>query len=324
MTTEADNVRRGLAGTYEVWYLTWNDPKDGTGYWLRHVIEPSYAEVWFAAFPTSGRSPWGVHKRYAGAESHDAPFSVSIGDAVLRHDGATGSLRAGGHEVAWDLRWQPAPKSFKLLPNASYSLGIGETTVISPNPRVIAKGTLKVDGVACTVDGAVIGQTHVWGTKHSYSWTWARCGELDGCDGMLELFAGRLQRFGQLTPPLVLCHYVDGSTDLELNQLRHIAVNRAEWDIGKVRFVARGRRYKIEGEFTCAPDRMVNAPYLDPDGTRVFCANTEAGDAKISIFKRSALGWQETRHFDVKGKAHFEIGGRTKDPRVRNDHATIE
>ena len=40
---EADNVRRwddARTDAYEVWYLTWNHPATGQGYWLRFVTEP--------------------------------------------------------------------------------------------------------------------------------------------------------------------------------------------------------------------------------------------------------------------------------------------
>ncbi|HEY6038613.1 MAG TPA: hypothetical protein VIV58_30230, partial [Kofleriaceae bacterium] len=41
MTTEALNARRfrDQPGTYEVWYLTWNHPATGQGFWLRFVLE---------------------------------------------------------------------------------------------------------------------------------------------------------------------------------------------------------------------------------------------------------------------------------------------
>jgi hypothetical protein len=56
MMTEL-NTRRlaDQRGTYEVWYLTWNDPKTDCGFWLRYIIEspnegPTRGELWFARF----------------------------------------------------------------------------------------------------------------------------------------------------------------------------------------------------------------------------------------------------------------------------------
>ena len=31
-----DDSRRGI---YEVWYITWNDPKTDQGFWLRYINE---------------------------------------------------------------------------------------------------------------------------------------------------------------------------------------------------------------------------------------------------------------------------------------------
>ena len=55
MTDMNDRRFEGKVGTYEVWYLTWNDPKTDCGYWLRYVIESPnsgepYGEYWFARF----------------------------------------------------------------------------------------------------------------------------------------------------------------------------------------------------------------------------------------------------------------------------------
>lgn len=315
MTTTHDNLRRALPGTYEVWYATWNDPDTGDGFWLRYVIEPDYAEVWFARFCVRDAArTFGVHRRFPAAASHDAPFGVDIGGAHLAHDGARGALTAGGHELAWDLAWRPADAAMRLLPDLAYRLGIGETSVVSPNPCVAATGSVVIDGDRYELAGVPLGQTHVWGKKHAYDWTWARCVFAGG--ELLELLATRLHRRGVLLPPLVMARL----GDVELNQFRHVAVNRARWDIGRVSFVARSLRVKVEGELTCSPDAMVMAPYLDPDGTEVFCANTEIGDARLVVFRRGALGWRADRTLVSRGGAHFEIGRRTRDPRVTRVH----
>ncbi len=311
MTTIADNLRRAWPGCYEVWYLTWNDAATGDGFWLRYVIEPTYAELWFARY--CARDPqrsFGVHQRFADATSRDEPFEVAIGGARLGHDHTAGAI---GDRIAWDLRWHPAERAMRLLPDLSYRFGIGETTVVSPNPRVAMSGHVEVDGERYTFDGVALGQSHVWGRRHARNWTWGRCA-FD--DDLLEVFATRLYRRGILLPAIAMVRL----GDLALNQFRHVAVNRARWDVGKVAFTARSALVKLEGELTCTPEQMIDAPYLDPDGTEVFCANTEIGDASLIEHRRGGMGWREHRRLSVRGRAHFEVGGRDRDPRVTREH----
>jgi hypothetical protein len=140
-----------------------------------------------------------------------------------------------------------------------------------------------------------------------------------GDDDLLELLAVRLYRRGRMLPPLVMVQLGDRT----LNQFRHVAVNRARWDIGKVAFTAQSALVKLEGELTCTADQMINAPYQDPDGTPVFCANTEIGDAWVIEHRRGAFGWREHRRLSARGRAHFEVGGRERDPRVTRDHQLL-
>ncbi len=80
---------------------------------------------------------------------------------------------------------------------------------------------------------------------------------------------------------------------------------------------------KVELEMTCSPDDMVNAPYVDPDGTDLWCANTEIADARLVVYKRSGLRWREHRRLEARRRAHFEVGGRERDPSVTRPHATV-
>ena len=333
MTTEWANVRRLVDHQrgYEVWYLTWNDA-NGCGYWLRHVMEaPShesaYAELWFARFdPRDAARTFAFHRRFdaARASSRGEPFELAIGDAVLRHDGARGAVDGAGHRVRWDLRWQPAEHELRLLPELAYALHIGETTPITPNPRVLASGTLDIDGERVAIDHAPLGQTHLWGTKHAYSWAWAHCMDFDDAPGsLLELLGTRLHRRGRTLPPLVMVVLdLDGERH-RLNQFRHVAMNRGSWGGQRVAFRARSITMRVDGELTCTPERMIVAPYVDPDGTEVFCSNTEIGDARIEVSRRGALRWRHDRTLVARGRAHFEVGGRTRDVAVTREHVLV-
>lgn len=332
--SEQDNDRHWDAakkGVYEVWYVTWNHPGTDQGFWLRYITEaplegPSRGELWFARFdPTRPERTFGIHKRFEQVDAATSPFALAIGGAELGHDHAIGELVGGGHRIEWNLRWEPARDVLRQLPDVMYARGgLGETTVLSPNPRVPLSGTLTVDGDTLAFDRAVAGQTHLWGKKHAYSWVWGRCADFPGApDAVLELLGTRLERRGVVLPPLTLVSLeLDGERHY-LNQFRHVAANRAKWEPGRVAFTAWSPTVKIEGEMTAPSDAFVNAPYEDPDGTHVYCANTEIGDARLTVYKRKGLGWREYRRLEARHRAHFELGGRTRDPAVVRDHVLV-
>jgi hypothetical protein len=336
MSTEHHNIRHwdaGERGVYEVWYLTWNHPRTDQGFWLRYITEaplhgPPRAELWFARFdPKDPARTFGIHKQLpwdqlaSGAE----PFSLAIGKSRLGHDHAVGQLAGNGHEVSWDLRWQAAPGVLRQLPAVMYARGgLGETTVQSPNPRVAMSGTLVVDGEQLAFDRAIMGQTHLWGRKHAYSWTWGRCAEFAGApDALLEILGVRLQRRGTTLPPMFLVSLDLDGEHYRFNQFRHVVRNRGQWSGSRVTFTGWSPLVKIEGELVCEPDQMVVAPYLDPDGTEVFCSNTEIGDARVTVYRRSGLAWREYRVIEGKRRAHFELGGRVRDPAVSREHVLV-
>jgi hypothetical protein len=243
--------------------------------------------------------------------------------AALGHDHSVGQLAGDGHDVRWDLRWEPAARALRFYPDAMYRAEVS-ATALSPNPRVPLSGTLIVDGEALAFDRAIAGQSHVWGTKHAVSWVWGRCAELDGApDAVLELIGGRVARGGVTLPVMTgLTLELDGERH-RLNQLRHLPFNRATWRPGHVTFMARSLRVKVEGELTCSPDDMLNAPYVDPDGTELWCANTEIADARLVVYRRSGLRWREHRRLEARRRAHFECGGRSRDPSVIRPHVLV-
>jgi hypothetical protein len=332
--SEDDNHRHwadGESGTYEVWYLTWNHPATDQGFWLRYITEAPVSgeargELWFARFdPKRPDKTFAIHKHFAGVDASRAPFRVEIGGAQLGHDHAIGELSGDGHRIEWNLRWDPARDILRQLPDVMYARGgLGETTVQSPNPRVPVTGTLVVDGETLTFERAVLGQTHVWGKKHAFSWAWGRCADFPGApDAVLELIAVRLQRGGRTLPPMTLVALdLDGERH-HLNQFRHVTRNRATWQTGRVTFTAQSLRVKIEGELTAPNDAFVNAPYEDPDGTHLWCVNTEIGDARVVVYERKGLAWREVRRLEARHRAHFEIGSRERDAAVVREHVLV-
>jgi hypothetical protein len=56
----------------------------------------------------------------------------------------------------------------------------------------------------------------------------------------------------------------------------------------------------------------------------VFCANTEIGDAHVRVFRRAGLAWREQRVLVGTRRAHFELGGRVRDPAITREHVLVE
>ncbi len=342
---DQDNHRRWRAeqtGVYEVWYTTWNHPKTGQGFWLRFITEaprpgsggsPPYGEaprgeLWFARFdPTRPEKTFGIHKRFRQelVTSSDDPFSVMISGCHMGHDHSFGELSGDGHDVRWDLRWVPAERTLRPLPDLIYARGgLGDSVYCVPNPRVPLSGTLLIDGEELTFERAIAGQSHVWGKKHAYAWTWGHCGDFTGApDAVLEILGARLQRRGFLLPP-TMCVSLDLDGERHrLNGFRHQVMNRGSWGTGRATFSAWSPRVKIEGELTCSPDQMVNAPYIDPDGQELWCQNTMIGDARVTVWKRDGLAWREHRRLEATRRAHFEIGSRERDALVTRPHVLV-
>jgi len=335
--SEKENYRRwndATRGAHETWYITWNDPATNQGFWLRHLTKQppdgdhARGELWFARFdPQNPARTFGIHKHvpWSSVASGEKPFVLSVGGARLGHDHAVGQLSGDGHDIRWDLRWEPAADALRVYPDLMYMKeGIAPTTPMMPNWHVPLSGSLVIDGETIRLDRVPAGQTHLWGKRHGYEWTWAHCVDFLGApDASLEIIGGKIKRKNFTSPNLlVVALDVDGER-YRFNQVRHWVTNRVSWETSRVQFTARSATAKLVGELTCPPERMLNCPYVDPDGSNLWCRNTEIGDAKLTLYRRSGLGWREYRTLSSTGRAHFEIGGRTRDPAVTREHILV-
>jgi hypothetical protein len=340
MTPEEANRLRwsGGAGHYEVWYATLSDPPSQTGFWIRYTLEAPYpghgdpyAQLWFARFDAADPTgTFGINQKLPIRElkADHAPFRVRLGDAELRHDGMRGRIAGDGHTAEWDLRWTPSSRLHLHQPDLAYHGGWAPTNVLAPNLNVAARGEITVDGRRYELAGAPLGQTHVWGKKHAYSWAWAHCNAFAGDRGVtLEAFTARLRRGPFLSPKLTFLSLVLEGSDperVEFRDLHTLPLARSDYGTGRYQLRAVGPLYKIEAELSCRAEDMVQAEYVDPDGEPAFCHNTECADATVRLWKRTPLlGWRELRLLRADKTAHYEWGARAGDPLVKKRHVTV-
>ncbi|HEU5056890.1 MAG TPA: tocopherol cyclase family protein [Kofleriaceae bacterium] len=340
--SEPDNVRRWdghSPGHREVWYLTLNHRESATGAWIRYTLEvprerEARAELWFAWF--DARRPdrtFGIHRAFPISEmvAEADPFAVSIAGALLRHDRARGELQGSGHRAAWDLSWHPAPRTHRHLPSLLYrTLGgrraLLDSAVLSPNLDIAVRGWIEVDGRRVELDGEPGGQTHLWGRKHPHSWAWGHATAFEGHPGAaLESLSARIERGGRISPPVTVLSLYMGGEELHFNRLRTLARNRGRSGTGFYRFSGADATARVEGEFSCRPEDMLMAAYEDPDGAPLFCANTEIGDLRVTVFRRSRpFGrWREAAVLHAVRTAHFEVASRERDPAIGKLHTRL-
>jgi hypothetical protein len=326
-------------GHYEVWYATLSHRASDTGFWIRYTLEAPleghgepYAQLWFARF--DGAHPernFGINRKFSVGDllQEPAPFRVRIGDNEITDGGMKGHLAGDGHDAGWQLEWTPSPRVHHLLPSPVYKASFAETLVLSPNQNVAARGTITVDGERYVLDGDPLGQTHIWGKKHAYSWAWAHCNGFDGDRGAsLEALTVRLRRGPVVLPKLTLMSlYLEGSDipELQFRELWQIPLARSEYATGRYHLHAVNAETKVEAELTCRPEDMIMAEYVDPDGEPSYCHNTEHADATVRVWRRSPFvgRFREWRTLTARGAAHFEWAARAGDSLVRRRHVVI-
>ncbi len=338
MSNQADNLPRWVdhtPGRYEIWYLTFNDPTTGDGFWIRYTIQAPtvgggepYAQLWFARFAVDpARATFGINRRQQITTLALAtdPFSVRIGANQLGHDHARGALSGAGHDVEWDLRWAADQPTMYWLPRVAYRRGgFSDGAVLSPTPDLALDGTITVDGVRYALAGARGGQTHVWGTKHTPR-AWGHCSAFVDAPGVtLELLASQLAWRGRNLPWLTFATLRMPDDEVAFNRFdQALLAPRPELGTGRVRFTAVGFTAKLEGTFTCPVDRLVRAEYADPDGELAWCHNSCAADLTLTLSRRVRGRWKVDRDLMSRGRAHFEIAGREPDLAVTRLHTTI-
>jgi hypothetical protein len=326
-------------GHYEVWYCTLSHLASRTGFWIRYTLEAPteghgepYAQLWFARFDRDRpERTFGFNEKLSIGElmQEKAPFRVRIGASELTSASAKGHLAGEGHEASWDLRWTPAAEPHLHLPAALYKTSFADTLVLSPNLNVAARGTITVDGETYALDGDPLGQTHLWGKKHAYSWAWSHCNGFDDDRGAaLETLSVRLRRGPLVLPKLTLISLrLDGGDPAELHfrELWQLPLARSDYATGRYQLHAANAEWKVEAEYTCRPEDMIMAEYVDPDGDPAYCHNTEVADARVTVWRRSPFvgRFRQHRTLVARGTGHFEWAARAGDPTVRKRHVQI-
>jgi hypothetical protein len=309
----ADRVRdpEGAQGWYEVFYVT-VAVGGGRSVWLRWtLLRPCAGEatcaLWACAFDRE-RPRWFAARRSlpASAWSVRDAGGVRVGDAELNPSGCAGEVAdASGRPMRWELSWRPIAEPAAYFPAAVERAAGAATFPIAAVPLARATGWIEVDGERIAVDGAPAQQSHLFGGRHANRWGWVHAlGFEDDPDGFLTLIWARPQRAGGHIPAVsALLLRVDGTVH------RSTGMRAVRWsDLGGDGVLFRGRAgdARVAASVRAPVGMLTGVTYHDPDGSEVFCANTEVADLEATV----TVGDQR-RPVRCVTACGFERGSRT-------------
>ena len=325
--SEDDNLPALRGEGYEVWFLTFNDPAGGDGYWIRFTRSNSTAgistgEVWFARFGAADpASTFGIHRtfeRFDVAVAEEA-FAVSMGDSFIRSGKTRGRLEGGGHDVSWDLEFPTGDPTFLLLPAPFYRSGLALTRPYSPNVDTAVSGRLVADGESIEFTAASAQQGHLYGRRHAERWAWAHSAEFVHEDAVVHALTAQVRRGPFLTPFVTTVGVLWQGRWIKLWSFHR----KREFGLGTWKLDVGNRRYRVSGRVEAPARALIRARYEDPDGSPRFCHNTEIGSCRLALFERRAGGFEEVALLESQGMTHAEWAGRTPATFVEHEHLQV-
>jgi hypothetical protein len=330
----ASNALRwqGEPGHYEVYYLTATERETGLGIWIRYTMvapaersgEPPTCALWFSAMDPQAdlhstlarKATFAIDQMRASVE----PFELRIGDALLTDERMLGAF----DDVEWDLRWQPAERSYEHVHPALQRLGVAKTVLVLPHADVAIDGTVTIAGRRLELSGTRGAQAHLWGSKHAGAWVWAHCNDLHTVDGepvpdtFIDGVSVIVPRFGrELGPNTPIVGRLHDSDFISTSPTRVIA-NQSRFALTGWRFEAYDGPRKLVGEVDARRDQLVGVTYHDPDGELAYCYNSETSTMRLHVYERARQvgGWRLRETFVAHGRAHYEYGQRTPVPEI--------
>jgi hypothetical protein len=326
----ADNLCRwdqSRRGHFEVWFLTLNDLPTRRGFWFRYTLRSPLtgeqtASLWAAVFdPSSPHENFGITRQWplSQASFHNADgFEVRVADSVFTPAAATGRIDNCDHRIEWDLKFQPAEKTFNHLTPAMNFLMRPSALVCAPNLDVSFSGTVSVDGRDSLIERAPGCQSHIWGRKQVDEWVWAHCNAFDRRpETVFESLSARARVAGMRMPPLQSLYLRHHGEEFHFLRPRLRQKWRNQFGIAVWSFSAMNSRMLIEGTAQCRLRDMIQAEYQDPDGQPLYCLNSEVANLKIRLFRRAhGVHYRYVETLKTRSTAHLEHASRTKDPLV--------
>lgn len=301
-------------GHYESYFLRANFPARATSFWIRYTVfspkgrpQDAVGELWAVAADRKRGLNVGVKSETPIAQCRfdRQRLDVKIGDATLEGQRLQGSVRSGGHEIRWYLRFDGDQSPLLFLPEKLYeaSLPKAKSLVILPMARF--SGLVNVDGDWFEIADWPGSVNHNWGAKHTDRYAYGQvCGFDNAPDSFLEIATARVKVGPLWTPamtPIVLRHRGE---ELALNTLGQSFRAKAGYEYFRWRFASESDRVRIEGEISARREDFVGLRYYNPPGDVKTCLNSKLADCRLTIVDKKTGGREE---LVAEHRAAFEI-----------------
>lgn len=319
---------RRNANHYEVWFLTLNQRATRRGFWFRYCIEAPLdheprAALWAAAFDRANSAAnLGLKQEYAIEHlmvAGDEAFRLRLGDGEFTCSRARGHVEQAGRSIAWDLRYQPNPRTYHHVPPMLVNLMRPSSFVCSPNLDTRFTGTVTIDEREFVIEDEPGCQSHLWGRKHVDEWVWVHANAFEGHAGtVFEGLAARPRRAGKTLPPMQSLYLRHRGQEHRFTRLRLSEQWKRSLGMGYWSFTASNTRLHIEGVAQCRLRDMIQAEYRDPDGEALYCVNSEVANLKIRLYQRvRGIRYRHVETINARATAHLEHAARQLDAGVR-------
>lgn len=294
----------GQAATYEVWYVTFHQPEQRRGFWLRYTTfnpgpaaqAEAHSALWAFSFhrdaPERNQALKSVLPLDAAA--YEEPFAVRIGDSRLDLRGCRGGLETPEGRAGWDLNWTSHAEPFFFLEPRWQRLASAAN--VGAQPALEVSGWIEIGGERFDVDRAPGGQQHTWGRRHALEWNWGFASGLGGRRGdYVDGVSTRVR--GPAGAPLggtALGLHLAGRR-VSINSLPRTlrqagAISPAGWDVD-----VEEDRLRAEVEIRPRKEDLVGVTYSDPAGGIRVCYHTEVADLEVKLFEGGRLVAEEVR-----------------------------
>ncbi|MHB1711075.1 MAG: hypothetical protein ACYCV7_06700 [Acidimicrobiales bacterium] len=307
-TTPLEERRwNGSSGKLEVWYDTFTDPVTGDGFWLHHELvaptrgAPAYAHGWAAVFPADGVPTW---DRFGPVAVEDGSWFTA---GMVRAEPGIRRGNAGG--IRWDLRCEDGCEPMFTFPAVTWRRPLLPSAQIVASPCAAFRGSVRVGERVFELDGARGASARIYGNGNAEKWAWLHADLGDG--DLLEIVAAvarhrPLDRLSAL--PFVQLRF--RGLDWPKSSLAAAFRFRAGMGLPEWSIQGRSGNCRLRVKVIQPAERCVTIEYVDPDGSRAICTNTERADAHIVLEAKTAGCWRVERRWNLNGTAHAEIGTR--------------